>query len=150
MKFEIQPVTDPELPAVARFLYDYLGSTKSHAKHARRRLPSSIEACLRWLLSENPLTNEALPYGYCARDPTGAIRSLSLNFPNAFTFGGDRMLGLCSGSYYVDPEVRPAGLFLFRRYLASPGYSFFFATTCNANSGAIFKSVPRQRGDTRV
>ena len=49
------------------------------------------------------------------------------------------MLGLCSGSYYVDPEVRPAGLFLFRRYLASPGYSFFFATTCNLNSGTILK-----------
>jgi hypothetical protein len=51
------------------------------------------------------------------------------------------VVGLCSGSYYVEPQVRTAGFFLFKRYLDSSGYSFHFATTCNANSSTIWEKV---------
>ena len=52
-----------------------------------------------------------------------------------------RLLGLCSGAFFVEPEARTLGIYLFKRYLASPGYSFFFATTCNKNSGPVWKAV---------
>jgi hypothetical protein len=64
-----------------------------------------------------------------------------LNFPNAFVAGDRRLVGLCSGSFYVESQLRTAGFFLFKRYLDSAGYSFYFATTCNANSGIIWEKV---------
>jgi hypothetical protein len=50
-------------------------------------------------------------------------------------------MGLCSGSYFVEPQIRTAGFYLFKRYLDLPGPSFFFATTCNANSSAMWEKL---------
>ena len=142
MKFEIQPVTEPVLGEVAAFLHRWHSKTgKAPAKRAVRKGPANVERCLRWLLAENPLTDDASQHGFCARDSSGVIRGLTLNFPWAFTLNGRAILGLCSGSYFVEPEVRTAGFFLFRKYLETPGYSLFFATTCNANSSALWQRV---------
>ena len=66
---------------------------------------------------------------------------LLLAFPGGFLVGDQRLLALCSGSFFVRPQARTQGLYLFKRYLSSPGYSFFFATTCNANSGALWRTL---------
>src|SRR5262249_3776170 len=62
-------------------------------------------------------------------------------FPAVFLAGDQRLLGLCSGSFYVEHEARTLGYYLFKKHLRSPGYSFFFATTCNASSGALWEKL---------
>jgi hypothetical protein len=142
MKFEIQAVRDVALSDVAEFLYRWHGNREDPpSSRAVPRNAKSIEQCLHWLLVENPVQDVTPHYGFCARDDSGVIRGLSLNFPNAFLAGDRRLVGLCSGSYYVEPQVRTAGFFLFKRYLEFAGYSFHFATTCNANSGKIWEKV---------
>ena len=131
--FEIQPVLDSAVPAVASFI---------HRWHADRDGSSSIqriESRLQWLLMENPLTTDVSHHGFCIRDDSGVIRGLLLSFPGAFLAADQRLLGLCSGSYFVEPQARAMGFFLFKKYLNSFGYSFFFATTCNAASAAIWQ-----------
>jgi len=140
--FEIQPVLDSALPDVARFLHSWpANGDRGPAVPPVRDDSLRIEGRLRWLLVENPLTPAAPQYGFCSRDAAGGIMGLLLAFPGGFLVGDQRLLALCSGSFFVRPQARTQGLYLFKRYLSSPGYSFFFATTCNANSGALWRTL---------
>ena len=145
-KVEIQPVLGAALPEVAHFLHSWHAhrDQASPIEHLVREDSPSIERRLRWLqwlLAENPLTGAATPYGLCARDASGVIVGLLLSFPGAFLAGDQRLLGLGSGSFFVEPPARTLGFYLFKRYLNSPGYAFFFSTTCNANSGALWAKL---------
>ena len=142
-RFEIQPVLSSALPDVADFLHRWRCNEGegSSVPQQVRETPLSIERRLKWLLLENPVTMEGSQPGYCVRDTEGVIRGLILTFPTAFLCGDQRLIGLCSGSFFVEPAARSLGFYLFRKYLASSGSSFFFATTCNAQSGALWKTV---------
>src|SRR5690348_11617076 len=135
-RFTIEPILSSALPDVASFLRDWHGSPNHDGSACL-----SIERRLRWLLIENPLTANDSHHGFCIRDSQGAIRGTNLSFPAAFLAGDQRLRGLCSGSYFVEPQARILGYYLFKKYLASPGYSFFFANTCNANSGALWAKL---------
>jgi hypothetical protein len=144
--FEIQPVFSSALPDVAAFLRRWRSNRVLSAPvhSALPRVPEtalSIERRLRWLLVENPIATEDSPLGYCVRDRTGLIRGINLCFPSAFLAGGKRLLGLCSGSFFVEPPARSLGFYLFKKYLSSPGYSFHFATTCNVNSEPLWRML---------
>ena len=139
-RFEIQPVFSAALPDVASFLrrwHDNQAEDSSDQQPIRED-SVSIERRLRWLLIENPVVAEDSTHGFCIRDHLGIIRGLCLSFPAAFLAGDQRALGLCSGSYFVEPQARTLGYYLFKKYLSSPGYRFFFATTCNVSSGALW------------
>jgi hypothetical protein len=139
---DIQPLGCSDLPEVAVFLrrwHDANGETPANG--AVRRESSSIEGCLKWLLVSNPVQSNVPSHGFGARDGAGVVKGLCLNFPGAFLAGDRRLLGLCSGSFFVEPEVRTAGYFLFKRYLSTPDYAFFFATTCNSNSGVLWERL---------
>lgn len=142
-RFEIQPIASSALPDVARFLSRWRDdeNESSSAQGVFCEDSLSIERRLRWLLLENPVVTDGVPHGYCIRDPCGSIRGLTLCFPAAFLTGDQRLLGLCSGSFFVEPPARTLGYYLFRKYLSSPGCSFFFATTCNANSGPLWRRL---------
>jgi len=143
--FEIQPVLSSALPDVASFLSRWRDNENENESSSAQQLfredPLSIERRLRWLLLDNPVVTDDAPRGYCIRDHSGIVRGLTLSFPAAFLASDQRLLGLCSGSFFVEPQARTLGYYLFRKYLSSPGYSFFFATTCNANSGALWRKV---------
>ena len=132
-KFEIQPVFGSAVPAVASFIHRWYADQDgcSSIQH--------LESNLQWLLIENPLARDVSHHGFCIRDDLGVIRGLLLSFPAVFLAEDQRLLGLCSGSYFVEPQARALGYFLFKKYLNSSGYSFFFATTCNAASAAIWQ-----------
>lgn len=52
---------------------------------------------------------------------------------------GDRILkALGSGAFYVSPQATLHGFFMFRKYLKEPGYDFYYCTTSNAQSGALW------------
>lgn len=144
--FEIQPILRYALPDVADFLHRWRSHQAAAAAVLKgpKPLPEnarSIERRLRWLLAENPIAAESSPLGYCLRDRNGVIKGTNLCFPSAFLAGDQWLLGLCSGSFFVDPGVQSMGFYLFRKYLSSPGYSFFFATTCNANSEPLWRML---------
>jgi hypothetical protein len=142
MKFQIQQVCDGMLSEVAEFLHRWHQHREARVSiRAVPKSPQKIEQSLKWLLIENPVVEGHSHHGFFVSDEAGVIRGLSLNFPNAFVFADRRVLGLCSGSYFVEPQVRTAGYYLFKRYLDSPGYAFYFATTCNANSSAIWEKL---------
>jgi hypothetical protein len=101
----------------------------------------SVERRLRWLLLDNPTAAAGESIGFCLRDGGGAIRGLNLCFPAAFLLGDTRILGLCSGSFFVDASMQSLGFYLFRKYLAKAGYAFYFATTCNAASASLWKQM---------
>jgi hypothetical protein len=142
-KFEIQPIPGSALPDVARFLRRWRADRDEESSIERPVAEDvgSTERRLRWLLLENPLATGVSQHGFCIRDASGAIRGLDISFPNAFVAGDQRLLGLCSGAFFVEPEARMLGFFLFKRHLSSSGYSFFFSTSCNANSGPVWKTM---------
>jgi hypothetical protein len=132
-KFEIQPVLGSTVPAVANFI------NRWHSDRDGSSSIKSIERRLQWLLIKNPLATDVSHHGFCICDDSGVIRGLLLSFPCAFLAADQRLLALCSGSYFVEPQAQAMGFFLFKKYLNSLGYSFFFATTCNAASSAIWQ-----------
>jgi hypothetical protein len=136
-KFEMHPIVSSALQDVASYIQRW------HGDQGENLSIQHLESYLHWLLLESPLHTDASQHGYCVRDSAGAIRGLNLNFPSAFLAGDQRLLGLCSASFLVEPEAKGSGSFLFMRYMGSPGYRFFFATTCNANSSPIWA---RMRG----
>ena len=142
-RFEIQPVLSSALPDVADFLHRWRETEAKGASLPQRVRESAahIEKRLRWLLLENPIARQDAPLGYCVRDAAGAMRGLTLCFPAAFRAGEQRLLALGSGSFFVEPAARSLGFYLFKKYLAAPGYSFFFSTTCNANSSELWSKL---------
>jgi len=141
-RFEIQPVLSSALTDVANFLCRWRGREEgSSGPHHAREDSLRIERHLKWLLVENPVVTDDSPTGFCIRDHLGSIKGLTLAFPAAFLTADRRLLGLCSGSFFVEPQARTQGYYLFRKYLSSPGYSFFFATTCNAESAPLWRRL---------
>jgi hypothetical protein len=142
-RFELQPVIRAALPDVAAFLHRWLTSEgqDSAAPKPIGETILSIERRLHWLLIDNPLAVPDSSVGYCLRDSLGAIRGLNLFFPVAFLTDDKRLLGLCSGSFFVDPPARSLGFYLFKRYLSTPGHSFYFACSCNASSSELWRRM---------
>jgi hypothetical protein len=141
--FTIQPIPTSALPDVARFLRRWRADRDKESS-IERQVPedvASTERRLRWLLVDNPAAAGVDQHGFCIRDDEGAIRGLDLAFPNALVVGDRRVMGLCSGAFFVDPEARSLGFFLFKRHLRSPGYALFYSTSCNANSGPVWRTV---------
>ena len=130
-RLDIQPLDGRALPAAAAFL------------DRRRPRPDreSSRRQLQWLLIDNPLASAASDHGLCIRDASGAIAGLLVSFPSAFRAGDRRLLGLGSGGYFVEPAARTLGFHLFKRHLRCPGFDFFFSTSCNAASGALWKTL---------
>jgi hypothetical protein len=141
-RLAIQPVHDPAIPDVATFLYRYArreaGSSSERPVREDRR---STERRLRWLLTDNPLTTPISEHGLCARDASGAITALLLAFPSVFVAGDQRLVALGSGGFFVEPEARTLGFYLFKQYLGSPRYAFYFSTTCNPNSSVLWRAL---------
>jgi hypothetical protein len=141
-RFEIEPVLGSALPEVARFLQSWdQGSAVERPVRADSPTTDARLRWLQWLLVENPLTTAASQHGLCIRDASGVIAGLLLSFPGVFLAGDRRIRGLGSGSFFVDPRARTLGFYLFKRYLTAPGYGFFFSTTCNANSGPLWRTL---------
>jgi len=140
--FEIQPLHRCALPDAATFLSRWFrsGSRGSEANFAQED-SISIERRLNWMLLENPAGRGESRYGFCIRARSGEIRGLNLCFAAQFVAGDKRILGLGSGSFFVEPDARLLGFYLFKKYLSLPGYSFFFTTTSNVNSAPLWQSL---------
>jgi len=142
-RFVIEPVRPIGVPEVAAFLHRYgQGDPVPATERPAREALATIERHLQWLLIDNPLASPEADIGLCIRDEAGAMAGLDLFFRGAFLAGsGRRLLGLGSGTYFVEPRARMLGYFLFTRYLRTAGYDMFYSTTCNASSAALWASM---------
>jgi hypothetical protein len=140
-RFEIQPILLSDLPELAGFLNRWQMNSRDGIIATSN--VSGIERRLRWLLEDNPADSRT-GHGYCVRDRSGAIRGADIAFPWTFVANGVRLTGCCSGAFFVEPAARALGAFLFKKVLNTEGSSFFFATTCNLESGPIWKAVGGQ------
>jgi len=139
-RFDIEPVLGEALPEAAAFLERWRvepNAAWSPSPAERAGSPTMLRR-LQWLLLEHPLAAGVGEHGLCVRDGAGAIVGLLLSFPSAFRMGDRRILTMASGSYFVEPRARTLGFYLFKRHLTCPGYAFFFSTTCNATSSAMW------------
>ena len=102
-RLEIEPVMASTVPEVARFLAAF-DDGKPHSSAIGDDAPA-IERHLRWLLLDNPLTTGTSPHGLCLRNGSGAIAGLLLAFPAAFRLGEQRLLGIGSGAFCVEPSA---------------------------------------------
>ena len=98
-------------------------------------------AKLRWRLVDNPCRRHDEDMGLCLLDNAGRIKGILLQFPVRYRLDGQRLIGLASASFFVDPDVRLQGFFMFRRYLSTAGVDFYFATSCNDRSAALWDKV---------
>lgn len=142
-RFEIQAVSGHTLAEAADFLYRWRTDTHSNssAQGTIRQDDEGLKKHLCWLLLENPLSVSSPRHGFCIRGSSGKVVGLILSFANAFLFEDRRLLGLCSGSFFVKQSARMQGFYLFKKYLNDGSSDFYFGTTCNANSGALWKKV---------
>jgi hypothetical protein len=142
-RFEVEPVLRSTLPDVAVFLHRWQNSEfeGSPVQLSDRETVGNIERRLGWLLTDNPLAMMESTLGYCLRDSGGVIRGIDLCFPVAFLSSDKRLLGLCSGTFLVEPAARSMGFYLFKRCLSTPGYAFQFASTCNTYSSELWRSI---------
>jgi len=142
---ELRPILDSTLPEVAAFLHrsriDRALRTSVGSRKPVSECPLGIERRLKWLLVENPVARDRSPLGCCVVDRNETIRGINLFFPSAFLAADKRIYGLCSGSWFVAPLAQSMGFYLFKKYLHTPGYAFYFATTCNGNSEPVWRMM---------
>lgn len=144
-RFELQPVVRSTLPEVAAFMHRWPSEAAGPPAYSPPlETALSIERRLKWLLIGNPCATTDATLGYCLRDSLGVIRGINLFFPTPFVCADKRLPGLCSGSFFVEPRARSMGFYLFKRYLRTPGYAFYFSTTCNAASSVLWKGIGGQ------
>ena len=141
-RWETQPLGAADVADAAAFLSRAAQPAGDPAEV--RPLPESPLATqqrLEWLVLRNPAAETGVGHSLCVRDAAGAVVGLLLAFPTVFVAGDTRLVGLGSGGFFVEAAARTLGFYLFKRYLASPGYAFYFSTTCNAASGRVWRAV---------
>jgi len=141
-RWETQPLAAAALPEAARFLYRSAQPAPAPGvERSFRESPLATQRRLEWLLLGNPASEAGAAPSLCVRDASGTIVGLLVAFPTVFVAGDRRLVALGSGGFFVDPQARTLGFYLFKRSLASPGYAFHFSTTCNAASGLVWRAV---------
>lgn len=100
-----------------------------------------LAAQIRWRVFENPALPAGLEPGHLLVGDEGAVAGVNLGIAQRFRAGDRRLLGLCSSAFYVDAAARLQGFLMFRRLLAQRQVDLWLATTCNAESAALWERV---------
>ncbi len=140
--YRIDPLGEEDLDSVAQFLVEAASWNRDSTASSKERDPRSpgvVLQNLRWRLLRNPARRSEL--GLCLRDTNHTLLGVMLYFPSLFVMHDQRVLGLGSGGFYVDPRARLQGFYMFRKSLKTSGVDFFFATTCNAASGQLWEKL---------
>ena len=131
--YHFQAIEESDLPAVALFLREQQEITfREDPTQAR---PSGDN--LRWLL-HNPHRREGISMGETLRSEDGKIRGMILAIHRMYRLGDEQRLGLAGGNFFVDPSARMQGFFMLRRFLAMKGVDFWYANSCNRQSGPLW------------
>jgi hypothetical protein len=131
--FNFRPIVEKDLPEVAAFLYRQQEITsRENSTQARPRNDD-----LRWLLS-NPHRSDGASLGDTIRDPEGTIFGMIVAVPRMYRLGPERRRGLAAGHFFIDASARIQGFFMLKRFLATQGFDFVYANSCNRQSGPLW------------
>ncbi len=101
----------------------------------RRRRPQGDD--LRWML-KNPDRVDDAPLGDTLRNQDGQIVGMIIAVPRSYRLGDRQLRGLAAGQFYIDSAARMQGFFMLRRFFKMPHADFWFANSCNRQSGALW------------
>jgi hypothetical protein len=139
---EIQPIGEADLPSVADFAHRAVHRAQGGASDSpisAGHTAAEFLAIFRWRTLNNPARPHELELGQCIRRNDGSLAGIHLVCPFRYRLGDRRLLGACSGVYFADDDARIQAFFLFRRFLALPGFDFYFANTCNVYSSQLWQ-----------
>jgi hypothetical protein len=143
--YEIQPMLENDLREVALFLdrsmAAMIAETRTQvATNGGRQSGEAHDIPHHDLTGflKNPHRRQDFPIGEIIRSSDGAVVGMILTIPWIYRRGDQRLTGLAAGNFFVDPSARMQGFMLFRRYLKVPDINFWYASSCNAQSGALW------------
>lgn len=143
--FSVQPLEERALPEAAGFLAAAIASlddpTCGIAETAAGPNAGELLETLRWRLVSNPMRRSGTELGHVLRRHDGSLAGTHLVFPWRFRLGSRALFALGSGAIFVDPSARVYGFVLFKRFLAIEDVDFWFANTCNLNSGRLWSKL---------
>jgi len=123
------PIVENEVAEVSDFIATQSGRTKE-----------TVEAHLRWFMLENPAREPAGPLGFGLRTDDRLVGCI-LCSPQAFRFGGDRIVLMGSSSFYVDAQYRGHGGRIFLQYCRLAKQWPLFGTSANAEAAALWQAA---------
>jgi hypothetical protein len=132
-RYEFKPIVEESLPEVAAFLFQQQELTSREDSTQAR--PAGDD--LRWML-DNPHLRADLPHGLSLWSPDGKIVGMILAVPRLYRLADRRLLGLAAGDFFVDSSARLQGFFMLRRFLSLTGVDFWYANSCNRQSGPLW------------
>jgi hypothetical protein len=130
------PIFEADLPEVAAFLFEQ--QTITSREDWTQARPSGDD--LRWLL-DNPDLPPGAAMGETLRTADGKILGMILALPRMYRLGDRKLLGMAAGNFFVDASARMQGFFLLKRFLASSGPDFWYANSCNRQSGPLWSKL---------
>jgi hypothetical protein len=131
--FNFRPIVEQDLPDVAAFLYQQQEITSREDSTQAR--PSNDN--LKWLVT-NPHRSDGASLGDTIRDPEGKIFGMIVAVPRMYRLGAERRNGLAAGHFFIDASARMQGFFMLKRFLATGGFDFVYANSCNGQSGPLW------------
>jgi hypothetical protein len=131
--YDFKPISAENLAEVAAFLYQQQEITSREDWTQAR--PSGDD--LRWMLG-NPHLRSDLPLGLILSSTEGKTAGMILSIPRLYRIEDETLLGLAAGDFFVDALARLQGFFLLRRFLATGGVDFWYANSCNRQSGPLW------------
>jgi hypothetical protein len=136
--YSIHPIRTEDLWSVAEFIERHVGITDAPGATVGTGV-AGRHAHLQNRLVENPAWVDGVPLGHLVRaEGEDQVVGTSLIYPWRFLWGDRRLLGFGGGGFYVEPAARMQGFLLFRRMVALKTADFWFATTCNEVSAALW------------
>ena len=131
--YEIKRLDEEGLAETAAFLREQQELTSREDQTQAR--PSGDD--LRWMLA-NPDRRPELPLGLTLRGTEGSLAGMILAIPRLYRLGERRLVGLAAGNFFVDASARLQGFFMLRRFLSVAGADFWYANSCNRQSGPLW------------
>jgi hypothetical protein len=131
--YHFRLIEELDLPDVAAFLREQQEITSREDPTQAR--PSGDD--LRWMLG-NPHRREGIPLGETLRAEDGKIVGMIVAVPRLYRLGDKPLLGLAAGHFFVDAAARLQGFFILRRFMGMKGADFWYANSCNRQSGPVW------------
>ena len=140
--FNFRSIAEQDLPEVAAFLHQQQEITSRDDP----TLPGPNNDNLRWLLSILTARAESL-LGDTLRDAEGKILGMIIGVPRIVPPRIASVVSAWQGATsYIDASARMQGFFMLRRFLATKGFDFVYANSCNRSVRASLGQVRRPHG----
>jgi hypothetical protein len=89
-------------------------------------------------MTRNPDYRPEMPFGETLRTADGKIAGMILAVPRLYRLGDKALVGLAAGDFFIDASARMQGFFMLRRYFKLRHGDFWFANSCNRQSGPLW------------